>query len=93
MAQKTDVPIQAMAEKRISNWEKKNFGRLPCKLLIMVLVLPDSEFQGPLYHDWQWLRHLAAACPMLWGAGTGFRGIVVLLIWISEFGHTCYGSA
>ena len=27
------------------------------------------------------------------GAGTGFRGLVALLIWISGFGRACYGSA
>ena len=25
------------------------------------------------------------------GAGTGFWGFVVLLVWISDFGRTCYG--
>jgi len=27
------------------------------------------------------------------GAGTGFLGVAILLIWISDFGRACYGPA
>jgi hypothetical protein len=64
------------------------------RLLAYVGIYQDTPFQRATHYRARPSTNNANTNVKLQrGAGTGFRGIVALLIWISEFGHTCYGSA